>query len=149
MQLRSRPRGHATNPRLNTACLKDHSKVDALQNELRDSLQTRAADCASTEELTTEWDRLSRLLLIGPSTVLGVKQKRNRDWFDENDSEIKRLLEERNSLYAATLNGKSPELRGRYAEQRDCAAEVERDEGGVVGGAGGNHADACRHRKPT
>ena len=93
MKLRSRPRGRATNPRLNTACLKDHSKVDALQSELRDSLQTRAADCASTEELTAEWDLLSRLLLIGARTVLGVKQKRNRDWFDENDSEIKRLLE--------------------------------------------------------
>ena len=50
--------------------------------------------------------------------MLGVKQKRNRDWFDENDSEIKRLLEERNSLHAATLNGKSSELRGRYAELR-------------------------------
>ena len=118
MQLRSRPRGRATNPRLNTACLKDHSKVDALQSDLRDSLQTRAADCASTEELTAEWDRLSRLLLIGASTVLGVNQKRNRDWFDDNYSEIKRLLEERNSLHAATLNGKSPELRGRYAELR-------------------------------
>ena len=118
MQLRSRPRGRATKPRLNTACLRDHSKMDALQSELRDSLQTRAADCASTEELTAEWNRLSRLLLIGARMVLGVKQKRNRDWFDENDSEIKRLLEERNSLHATTLNGKSPELRRRYAELR-------------------------------
>ena len=118
MQLRYRPRSRAANPRLNTACLKDHSKVDALQSELRDSLQTRAANGASTEELTAEWDRLSKLLLIGAKTVSGVKQKRNRDWFDENDSEIKRLLEERNSLHAATLNGKSPGLRGRYAELR-------------------------------
>ena len=49
MQLRSQPLGHATNPRLNTACLKDQSNVDALQSELQDGLQTRAADCASTE----------------------------------------------------------------------------------------------------
>ena len=35
MQLRSRPRGRDTYPRLNTACLKDHSKVDALQSEFQ------------------------------------------------------------------------------------------------------------------
>ena len=55
---------------------------------------------------------------MGARTVLGLKQKMNRNWFDENDSEIKRLLEERNNLHAATMNGKSPKLRVRYAELR-------------------------------
>ena len=54
MQLRSRPRGCATNSRFNIACLKDQSKVDALQSELRDSLQTRAVYYASTDGATAE-----------------------------------------------------------------------------------------------
>ena len=47
----------------------------------------------------------------------------NRDWFDINDSDIKGLLEERNKLHAATLNGE--------------------------GGACRDHADAYRLQKPA
>ena len=54
---------------------------------------------------------------MGAKTVLGVKLKMNRDWFGENDSEIKGLLKERNNLHAAILNLKS-ELCRRYAELR-------------------------------
>ena len=100
MQLRS-PRGRVTNPRLNTAGLKRPFQGGCPSERVCEIAHRRgAADCASTEQLTAEWDLVSRVLLIGARTVLGVKQKRNRDWFDENDSEIKRLLEERNNCHS-------------------------------------------------
>ena len=41
---------------------------------------------------------MASIILSEANTILGVKGKRNRDWFDKNYVEIQEILDERNVL---------------------------------------------------
>lgn len=118
LRLKPRQRRQAPVPRLNVTSLRDANARRALREELQERLSVTVDDSADEEMLTAEWERLTNVILQGAEAVLGTRSRRNRDWFDENDEEIKVLLDERNRLHAAALNGRSPHARDRYKEAR-------------------------------
>ena len=68
----------------------------------------------------TLWNQLKRAILKTSEEVLGYNQKKNKDWFDENDSEIQDLLSKKRSPHQAHLAHSScPEKRATF--QRACS----------------------------
>ena len=53
------------------------------------------------------WTTLSRRVFETAADVLGYSKKKNSDWFNENDEEIKGIIEERNQALQAKLSNPS------------------------------------------
>ena len=49
----------------------------------------------------TLWDKLKTAILQTSEEILGFTTKRNKDWFDENNKEIQKLLAEKRSAHQA------------------------------------------------
>ena len=58
-------------------------------------------------------------MLDKAANILGIEKKTHRDWFQENDSEIKAMLDQKNRAHTACLrNPASTTLRQRFADLR-------------------------------
>ena len=54
-----------------------------------------------TLNLTMEWQALSSALLIASNLTLGNMERRYQDWFDDNATDIRSLIHDRNAAYDA------------------------------------------------
>ena len=62
-----------------------------------------------------EWDEFAKKLLSAAEEILGTLRPKDRDWFSENESEIKVLLKRKNDAHTSALrNPFSPHLRQRF-----------------------------------
>ena len=91
-----RPQGKKLIKKLNVTQLRDKSVSDDLTRELDYKLAELHHGQATIEE---DWvvhrDKIhdTAFQLLGPTT------RKNQDWFDENDEEIKEMLAEKNRLH--------------------------------------------------
>ena len=64
-------------------------------------LNQRSATKFSSEDLEEDWTVFQNVVHSSAATTLGHPYRKHQDLFDENDEEIKSLLEEKHSLHKA------------------------------------------------
>ena len=80
----------------------------ACQRELELAMDRTLSEERNEENLPQEmWATLSRKVFETAAGVLGYSKKKNADWFNENDGEIKRVIEDRNHALQAKLSNPS------------------------------------------
>ena len=55
----------------------------------------------------TAWARLRDPLYEATHEILGVTQRKHRDWFDENDTEAMNILDNMHTSHQAWINDKN------------------------------------------
>ena len=65
-------------------------KEDETADAFRESVESQLPDIDDTN-----WDSLKKALLNSAETILGLIKHHHKDWFDDNDAEIRELLDQR------------------------------------------------------
>jgi len=86
--------------KLNTDRLKDQE----IRTEFTAVLDARLADYQPTADVEQTWKNFRDPVHKTCEEILGRPVRKHADWFDSNDSEIRRLLDERNQLRCTVMN---------------------------------------------
>ena len=79
-------------------------KSSATANQLAEDHQSQLADIYSGEHGEDNWATFKDSVYSATIVLLGTKTRKNQDWFDKNDGEIKVLLEEKHRLHRTYQN---------------------------------------------
>ena len=116
-----RPGRQKPHKKLDTAKLKCPEVADNLTSEL--SKAYSLAELSDTETAKDNWEHFRDVTLDVAQRVLGSPDRKHRDWFDENDKEIKPLLNQLHDLQEKMLENKSDTLlAGAY---KSCKQNVQ------------------------
>jgi len=91
------PQGVKTPKRLNVNKLKSNNK-----QSFSDTLERLESTLLEGEDVETAWAALRET--VYNTECLGPSTRKHKDWFDENCTEIKQLLEKKCSEYKAHLD---------------------------------------------
>ena len=83
--------------RINVAKLSETDLCQQFENHLMD------------KDLSTSWEDFKKQLYSAGADILGFVENNHRDWFDENDANVKELLDTKHSLHQALLNSQPHE----------------------------------------
>ncbi|KAI8780521.1 craniofacial development protein 2 [Biomphalaria glabrata] len=101
IQPKRRPQKSKPLKRLNTASLADDkpekSLADAIENCLKSTLLTES-------NVDKSWECFKEAIHSTALNILGPMERKHQDWFDENSSEIRKLLDEKHKLHKLYLN---------------------------------------------
>ena len=76
----------------------------------------------NADNMSEEWNSFAQKLLDIAASTLGLERRNHRDWFKENEDEIKDLLDRKNRAHTASLrNPNSAVLRQNFAHLRSTA----------------------------
>ena len=119
-------RQQSNTKKLNVAALQDSTKREEFQAKLHASFEpNRGTNIQSGNEIESFWRDFTETIREAAKETIGLKKRKHRDWFDENDTEIRTLLSEKNPAHNASLrNPSSVPLRNRFKELR---AHVQRE----------------------
>eukprot|EP00058_Branchiostoma_floridae_P011910 XP_002597398.1 hypothetical protein BRAFLDRAFT_69317 [Branchiostoma floridae] len=93
-----------------------HGLKEKFQDKLSERLN-RDEDKWQTEDPENQWQQLKTVLQETAAEVVGNSSRKNRDWFDENDSSIDALLQSKRSCYQRTLSKPDdPPTKAAYRE---------------------------------
>ena len=76
-----------------------------------------------THDVDAAWDTLREAVYNTATECLGLCTRKHKDWFDENCSEIKQLLEEKNHTYKAHVN--DPKSRAKSDALRSIRSTIQ------------------------
>ena len=93
-----RPQGKKAPKRLHVSKL---NKDSMRQDFLTDICNQLDAMNLSSEDPEENWTVFHKTVLSSAASTLGHPSRKHQDWFDENDDEIQRLLEEKHRLHKA------------------------------------------------
>ena len=93
-----RPQGKKAPKRLDVSKL---NKDSMRQDFLTDICNQLDAMNLSSEDPEENWTAFHKTVLSSAASTLGHPSRKHQDWFDENDDEIQRLLEEKHRLFKA------------------------------------------------
>ena len=102
-------------------CIHNMGIREELRNAIAQSLShistTTTLNC--TSNLTMEWQALSSALLIASQSTLGNMERRHQDWFDDNSTDIRSLIHDKNAAHDALMRSPtSRTLRERSTSKR-------------------------------
>ena len=111
-----------------TTCMKrlDTAKLleESCRNELKLAMDQALSETRTEDDSPEEaWTTLSRRVFETAANVLGYSKRKNTDWFDENNEDIKRILQERNHAVQAKLMNPST---ANVARVKIARAEAQR-----------------------
>ncbi|CAI5778639.1 Hypothetical predicted protein [Podarcis lilfordi] len=89
-----RLQGRKPRRKMNTQALQDPIKPDCFQTTLKDHLLSEFSD--SMEEHRT---KLKTFIIAACEQTIGYQTKKHQDWFDENDSEIECMIDEKRKAF--------------------------------------------------
>ena len=98
------PQGKPAPKRLNVGSL----KKQAVSTELTETLEERAQHIQISDNVEESWESFRNTVYVAAYETLGPTKRKNQDWFDENDEEVTKLLEEKHRLHRVLINNKSP-----------------------------------------
>ena len=103
LQFKPKPRINGGKTKtLNVGSLSREGVKTNLQAELARKLEQSPASDDSSPDI--QWENLKAVILETSETVLGHSKKKNKDWFDENNSYIQTLLTEKRTAHQAHLS---------------------------------------------
>ena len=94
---------------------------EELRNAIAQSLShiSTTTTLNRTSNLTMEWQALSSALLTASQSTLGNMERRHQDWFDDNATDIRSLIHDKNAAHYAFLrHPTSRTLRERFSSKR-------------------------------
>ncbi|KAK6994582.1 cytochrome P450 2D20 [Biomphalaria glabrata] len=101
IQPKRRPQKSKPLKRLNTASLADDktekSLADAIENCLKTTLPTES-------NVDKSWECFKEAIYSTALNILGPMERKHQDWFDENNTEIRKLLDEKHKHHKLYLN---------------------------------------------
>ncbi|XP_039386731.1 uncharacterized protein LOC120401127, partial [Mauremys reevesii] len=98
-----RPQGNkAVMKKINISKLRNPNTAASLAEDLDNQLSE-----LQLEENAEDWERFWNIVHFSALKVLGLSHRKQEDWFDENDEEIKALLAEKHRLHRAHQNNPS------------------------------------------
>ena len=101
IQAPRRPQGKKTPKRLNVAKLKQLDIKDKVSGEFDAKLESLSLD---TNDIEQDWALFKDTVYSTCQSILGPKTHQHQDWFDDNNKEIDKLLEDKNRLHLANNN---------------------------------------------
>ena len=113
-----------TSKKLNTALLNDQQKRQDFQRRIQDllTLQPSGAGLGVVSTLDS-WRSFSEALYSVSAEFLGTKKKSHKDWFDENDHEIREILANKNRRHNNYMSNPST---SNAAAWRSARADTQR-----------------------
>ena len=93
--------------------LRDSENIRALNKKLDAAIEENLGHEHSTL-IEEEWTVFKKVVLNTSKEVLGTKQRKHRDWFDEGNEEINELLNQKRLAFTTMLQNKSPEAKQLY-----------------------------------
>ena len=93
-----RPQGKKAPKRLDVSKLNHDSMRQAFINDISNQL---GAMNLSSEDPEENWTVFQKVVHSSAATTIGHPSRKHQDWFDENDEDIKLLLEEKHCLHKA------------------------------------------------
>ena len=100
IQPRRRPQGQKVQKKLDVARLRNTSTGE----ELAAVLGSRLTDFQVSDNIESDWESFKTTVHSAAHQVLGPATRNHQDWFDENDSRIQALLEDKRQLLRAHQN---------------------------------------------
>ena len=82
--------------KLDVGKLKDLETSNQFKRDLQERLLSKPDDNLTVEE---HWTHVKTALTDACKEAIGFKTKRHQDWFNENDKEIKRLIESKRQAF--------------------------------------------------
>ncbi|CAI9717516.1 Hypothetical predicted protein [Octopus vulgaris] len=101
IQPKRRPQGQKVTRKLNITKLKNQLTAQDLQSRMDSKLLDIRNDQSSIDE---QWESFRDTVHSIALETLGQITRNHQDWFDENDQEIQKLLEEKRRLLRAHQN---------------------------------------------
>ncbi|CAI9719175.1 Hypothetical predicted protein [Octopus vulgaris] len=101
IQPKRRPQGQKVTRKLNITKLKNQLTAQDLQSRMDSKLLGIRSDQSSIDE---QWESFRDTVHSIALETLGQVTRNHQDWFDENDQEIQKLLEEKRRLLRAHQN---------------------------------------------
>ena len=98
IQSARRPQGKKAPKRLDVSKLNQDSMRQAFLTDICNQLDAVSLSSENPEE---NWTVFHKTVHFSAATTLGHPYHKHQDWFDENDDEIQRLLEEKYRLHKA------------------------------------------------
>ena len=99
------------------------------QESFQEGLKAKLESSETTDTMDTPldqlWNSLKSAILETSEEVLGYVRKTNKDWFDENNSEIQQLLSKKRSAHQAYLS--NPTCREKKAAFRHSCSTLQRE----------------------
>ena len=109
-----RPQGRKTLARLNVQKLKTKETSRQLAQELERNAESIGID----EDVEKSWESFHKVVYDTALETLGKNQRKHQDWFDENETEIAVLIEEKNRLHKSVLSNNTSTNRLAYKNSR-------------------------------
>ena len=91
--------------RLDTTQLYDINCQEELKSAITSALRETQNENDSSQG---QWDTMSKAVFNAAAGVLGFAKRKNADWFNENNEEIKELIIERNAALKQKLSNPTP-----------------------------------------
>ena len=104
IQPKRRPQGQKVKKRLNVTKLQDPEKARDFQEHMHNRLADLQLDQSSIED---QWATFRDNIHSAALECLGPATRNHQDWFDENNTEIRELLDEKHRLLRAHQNDPS------------------------------------------
>ena len=123
-----RPQGQRVVKKLNTQKLKLNHTAD----ELSTAMDSTLADFKTGSSVEQDWSVFKEAVHSSALKVLGPATRNHQDWFDENDSEIKELLEKKHQLLRAHQCDPSSALKKRLRKHTEHSPSKTSDHAGLL-----------------
>ena len=101
IQPKRRPQGDKAPKRLNVNKLKENNTKNCFTNALEEKLESTTLD---QENVDTAWASLQKVVYETAMECVGPTTRKHKDWFDENNLEIAKLLEDKHRAFKAHLD---------------------------------------------
>ena len=111
----------AQTKKLHVQWLRNREVVQKRQTKIKEKLDSPAA---LIEDPLQQWEQLKLALQEASVEAIGFVTRKNRDWFDESDNEIQKLLEKERSCHKFVLA--RPNDRSAKAAYREACSSLHR-----------------------
>ncbi|CAI5775911.1 Hypothetical predicted protein [Podarcis lilfordi] len=91
-----RLQGRKPRHKMNTQALQDPIKRDCFQMTLKDNSELLSE---FPDNIKEHWTKLKTSIIAACEQTIGYQTKKHQDWFDENDSEIERMIDKKRKAF--------------------------------------------------
>ena len=123
LKIRPLQRRQAPTKKLDIPKLKSPETTALYRNQLANLLLTDTTEETPTDA-TTLWQSIHNAVITAATDTVGYRQRRHKDWFDDNSVEITQMIETKRQLHNAHLQ--NPNSHRIMEQLKEMRAEVQR-----------------------